>query len=70
MGDLSCGSVGEGLLQAKVFSRLPMVLVDERDSPWSQTVYWLFIVKNEYILLRMDPRFFAGRNVREGELIG
>ena len=40
MGDLGCGSVGEGFLHA------PMAVLDERDSPWFQTIYWLFIVEN------------------------
>jgi hypothetical protein len=35
--------------QVKACSMLPMVVLDERDSPWFQTVYWLFIMESESI---------------------
>ena len=37
-GKLSAGNLGYSLV-LKSFSMLPMVVLEERDSPWIQTVY-------------------------------
>ena len=38
---------------------VPMADLDERDRPWFQTVYWLFVMENgcvQYQLLRVNLR--------------
>ena len=40
-------------LSAKGCSVFPMAVLDERDSPWSQTVYWFFTLENGYILYQL-----------------
>ena len=40
------GDLGSKALQVKAFLMIPREVVDERDSPYFQTVYWLFIMEN------------------------
>jgi hypothetical protein len=52
---------------------LSMAVLDERDSPWFQNGYWLFIVEKGFVPTSQGgPNSipFAGRNVWEGELNG
>jgi hypothetical protein len=54
------GRIKLRIWRRRPLSMFPMVVVEERDSSWFQTVYWMFILENGCVphqLLKVYLRF-------------